>query len=185
MAVKTFGSERLTSTDINTYLTNSGLVYIKSQTVGTAVASVTVSSAFSTDFDNYKVLWNNGVTSTTTSVNMTLGATATGYNSVLVYGQYGNTTVTAVNNQNGSSWTYMAYGSTDAVVLAAEIYQPFLTKYTMFQSHHIQLSGAGGNAAGYNAGVLTNTTSYTSFTLAPGSGTLTGGTITVYGYRKA
>jgi len=33
MAVKTFGSEVLTSSDVNTYLTNSGLVYVSSGTI--------------------------------------------------------------------------------------------------------------------------------------------------------
>jgi hypothetical protein len=34
-------------------------------------------------------------------------------------------------------------------------------------------------------GFLNNTTSYTAFTFTPSSGTLTGGTIRVYGYRNS
>ena len=33
MAVKTFGSEILTSSDVNTYLTNAGLVYVGAGTI--------------------------------------------------------------------------------------------------------------------------------------------------------
>jgi hypothetical protein len=40
--------------------------------------------------------------------------------------------------------------------------------------------GAGASLLGY----LDNTTSYTDFTLTPSSGTLTGGTIRVYGYTE-
>jgi hypothetical protein len=43
-------------------------------------------------------------------------------------------------------------------------------------------SSAGG--ARWNNGYLNNTTSYTAFTLTY-SGTITGGTVYVYGYRKA
>ena len=60
MAVKTFTSERLTSSDVNTYLTNSGLVYIKQQTVGSNVGAVTVTDAFSASFDNYYITYTGG-----------------------------------------------------------------------------------------------------------------------------
>jgi len=33
-------------------------------------------------------------------------------------------------------------------------------------------------------GYVNNTTQYTAFTISPSSGTLTGGTIRVYGYRN-
>jgi hypothetical protein len=36
--------------------------------------------------------------------------------------------------------------------------------------------------AGLAVGILDNTTSYTDFTIAPTTGTITGGTIFVYGY---
>ena len=60
MAVKTFTTgEVLTASDTNTYLNNGGLVYISGTTVGTGVSSVTVSSAFSSTYDNYRVIINN------------------------------------------------------------------------------------------------------------------------------
>lgn len=53
MAIKTFTTgEVLTASDTNTYLANSGLVFVKSQTIGSAVTSVTVSDAFSATYDN-------------------------------------------------------------------------------------------------------------------------------------
>ena len=56
MAIKTFTTgEVLTAADTNTYLANSGLVLVKSQTIGTGVASVTISDAFSTTYDNYRI----------------------------------------------------------------------------------------------------------------------------------
>ena len=66
MAIKTFTANSvLTAADTNTYLANSGLVYVTSQTVGTAVASVTVSSAFNSSFDSYKIVYAGDGGSTT------------------------------------------------------------------------------------------------------------------------
>jgi hypothetical protein len=55
------------------------LTLIKTQTIGTAVSSVTVTGAFTTTYDNYKVIVAGGVASTNALMGMTLGATATGY----------------------------------------------------------------------------------------------------------
>jgi len=182
MAVKTFGTEVLTSADTNTYLANSGLVYVKSQTVGTTVSSVTVSSAFSTDYDNYRIIYTGGISSATAQLSMTLGSTASNYYNSIIYCLYSTGAVLGIGNNNAASWTYIGYGSTATVMVSCDLFQPFLTKNTLMSSPHVQFAGGVG---GTNQGILIDTTSYTSFTLTPTSGTLTGGTITVYGYRKA
>jgi len=85
MAIKTFTTgEVLTASDTNTYLANSGLVYIKQQTVGNAVASVTVSDAFSSTYDNYKITYTGGASSGGGALKLTLGATVTGYYGALI-----------------------------------------------------------------------------------------------------
>ena len=183
MAIKTFTANSvLTAADTNTYLANSGLVYVKSQTVGTAVSSVTVSSAFSTDYDNYRIIYTGGVGSATDMIKMTLGSTTANYYNALVYVAYATGTVAGIGNNNASSWTYMGYGSAATVMVVCDLFQPFLTTNTLMSSPHVQFAGGVG---GNNQGILINTTSYTAFTVTPNSGTLTGGTITVYGYRKA
>jgi hypothetical protein len=74
MAIKTFTTgEVLTAADTNTYLANSGLVYVASTTVGTGVSSVTVSSAFNSTYDNYKIIYSGGVGSVTTTISMSKG----------------------------------------------------------------------------------------------------------------
>ena len=80
MAIKTFtAGEVLNASDTNTYLANSGLVYIKQQTIGNLVPSVTVTDAFSADYDNYRVIVTGGVGSAAQAINLRLGASATGY----------------------------------------------------------------------------------------------------------
>jgi len=68
----------------------------------------------------------------------------------------------------------------------ATIMQPYLEKATSFMSLQPRLTTVAGAGTNSNySGFLDNTTSYTSFTLGADAGTLTGGTIDVYGYAKA
>jgi hypothetical protein len=72
------------------------------------------------------------------------------------------------------SYNYNPRGQYNVVML-----QPFNTRATYMNSMNAtnqqQLSGAG---------LLTGSTSYTAFTLTPNSGTITGGTIRIYGYNN-
>ena len=181
MAVKTFTTgEVLTAADTNTYLANGGLVYIKSQTVGSAVTSVTVNDAFSATYDAYKIVYTGGAASATAVLQMTLSTTATGYYYVLLYASFGVNTPLADTGSNTTRFLYV--GQTGASGNGAEItvINPFLAKTTYVKS---EVFAGSGTYAGLMSGTLSNTTSYTSFVLSPNSGTITGGTITVYGYR--
>jgi hypothetical protein len=65
--------------DATVYSQSSALVLVKSQVIGSAVASVAVTGAFSTTYDAYKIVIANTVTSAASTINITLGSTATGY----------------------------------------------------------------------------------------------------------
>jgi hypothetical protein len=183
MAVKTFTTgEVLTASDTNTYLANSGLVYVKSQTVGTTVSSVTVSSAFSTTYDAYQVIWSGGGQSADTSINLVLGSTVTGYYGNYTYATYSSTAVASLADNNGTK--FQVVGGGDPYNGASAMFilnNPFLSKQTYVTAPGAVFSTSNGT---YN-GRLANATSYTAFTIAPTSGTMTGGTIVVYGFRKA
>jgi hypothetical protein len=182
MSVKTFTTEVLTSADTNTYLANSGLVYVTSATIGTTVSSVTVSSAFSATYDNYLIMTTGGVASGDINMRVTLGSTATGYYFSGTYVQYTSTTVNGRASANDTSWD-AGYGNTNSCSSRIELENPFNAKRTIIRS----AATNPGTAAYMNsyAGFLNDATSYTAFTITPGGGTMTGGTITVYGYRKA
>jgi len=182
MAVKTFTTEVLTSADTNTYLANSGLLYVSSTTVGTTVSSVTVSSAFSATYDAYQIIWSGGVNSGDVNNTLVLGSTTTGYYGNYTYANYGNTTVASSNQNNAGNFSVVGGG--DPFSGAGAIFilnNPFLTKQTYITAPGAAFSTFNGT---YN-GRLANTTSYTAFTLGVASGTMTGGVITVYGFRKA
>ena len=185
MAVKTFTTgEVLTSADTNTYLANSGLVYISSTTVGTAVSSVTVSSVFSATYDNYRIMWQNGAMSVDTSINMSLtGLGATSYYSAFMYGNYATavTTVTNEGSEGVSSFRNAGGGYSGSAVLDTMLYTPFISGRTTNIFAHVRYTSKWGTMTGLSV----DSASTTGFTISPASGTMTGGTIVVYGFRKA
>jgi hypothetical protein len=158
-----------------------GLWLVKTQTVGAGVASVPVTDAFSADYDAYKIIYSSGVgSSTNAQVNLTLGSTVTGYK--WGYGIFLNGSATGVASTAG---TFVTVGeiNADVVQMNIDIINPFLTKHTYFGGT-LGFNNANGNGRAALSGLLQNTTSYTAFTLTPSNGTLTGGTIRVYGYRN-
>lgn len=158
----------------------SGLTLVTTQVIGTTVASVTVTNAFSSAYDAYLILIASGVGSTTANLSMTLGSTATGYYSGGSVVTYSTGTSTAVTNNNAAAWTRAGITSTSSTQLNVFLQDPFLTKNTKMQSQYAACNTASD--AGVISGFLNDTTSYSAFTLTPSTGTLTGGTIRVYGY---
>lgn len=160
-----------------------GLTFIKAQTIGSAVSSVTVTSAFSATYDNYLIIVSGGSGSVNGSnTNLTLGSTTTGYYMSGSYVLYSSSAVNGFNINNGAAWS-ATYYSSNAHSGHIQLQNPFLAKTTTFQSALIAVS-TDHYAANY-AGWLNTTTSYTAFTLTANSGTLTGGEIRVYGYQNS
>jgi hypothetical protein len=162
------------------------LVLIKTQTIGSAVSSVTVTSVFSADFDNYKVVINGGVASTNTLIQAFLGtvAPANGYYLAGIFPAYSNGATTAVNDNNASRINRIGYGTTNTLQANVDFESPFLTKNTIIRANFLSnvTNGDGGTFVGF----LNNSTSFTDFTITSfGAATMTGGTIQVFGYRRA
>lgn len=161
---------------------SSGLVLVKSQVIGSAVSTVSVTSAFSGTYDAYVINVAGGVTSATANLAMTLGAAATGYYSGGNVVTYSSATNTPVSNNNAASWTRAGVGTTSSIGFNVFLQDPFLSKTTKMQS--LYAGTATTSDGGIIAGFLNDTTSYTSFAITPASGTMTGGTIRVYGYAN-
>jgi hypothetical protein len=157
-----------------------GLWLVKTQTVGTGVPSVTVTGAFSADYDNYYVTWTGGAQSADTNVALQLGSTNTGYYGAFLYGINTVNTPFAAAVLNAASFTFFAGGNSDGSQGSATIYGPNLAKKTYMDA---DINGYS-TVSGHFNGREDSNTQHTSFTLIPNSGTLTGGTIRVYGYRN-
>ena len=163
-------------------LPSGALTLISTTTIGTAVSSVNVTGAFSATYDNYKIVVSGGVASSASSIGLKMGATTTGYYSGTVLRTFAGTT-SGRSNDNAASWLFLTAASTDVIPFMVDVMNPFLSKFTLIDYMYIDVATNGDG--GHGSGVLRNTTSYTDFTLTPNSpGTLTGGTIYVYGYAK-
>lgn len=180
MAIKTFSDGvALPASDINTYLTNSGLVFIKQQTVGTGVSSVAVTSAFSTDYDNYKIIYSGGVGSNAVAIQMVLGASVTGYYIGLQYVTYATGLVSGTSGNNAATWSFVGEASPGKTSINIDLLSPYLAQNTVISGSYA--GSVGGSISGFH----NVATSYTGFTLSVAGNTMTGGNITVFGYRKS
>ena len=160
---------------------NSGLVYVASTTIGTGVTSVTVSNVFSSTYDAYRVVITGGVGTTAgNSLAMQLSGLTTGYYAGIIYTFYSSASVAVATVNNGSSWEFAGSYGTDGIVLACDVINPYSAKPTFLVS-----SGYSNHLSGMTNGKQTSSTSATGFILSTlGGGNITGGVITVYGYRK-
>ena len=158
----------------------SGLTLVKTQTIGSAVSSVTVSGAFSATYDAYRILVTGGVASAGTYLTLKIGAAATAYYGNLIYANYGYGAPASNGNSNTALWSGGVGGAdTSSLNASIQLNSPFLTEKTMVLASFYDVDNAG-----VYTGWLGNTTSYTDFTLAVAAGTMTGGTIRVYGYQN-
>jgi hypothetical protein len=156
-------------------------------TVGATVPSVSITSCFNSTYDNYMISFSN-ITATAgggvLQMKLMVGTTPQ------TNGWYGNVFYIA----NGAGGTFS--NATSSNVAYAEVLS--LTSTTNFknagvvhlqqpylatQTRH-QYTNADDYYFRFGASQLSNTTQYDGVQFVPSSGTLTGGTITVYGYRK-
>ena len=172
-----------TAADAN-LMANSGLVFIKQQTIGNAVSSVSVTSAFSTDYDNYRiVISKTTVSSIGNSGYITInGSTGSTYSSNGIYMTPTSSTVNglALNQQPLGFWLGITGGVWSG---SFDIMSPFLGAVTNF----VGQSGGSGASSYYNTTMAadSNAASSTGFTLVQAVANFTGGIITVFGYRKS
>ena len=173
-------TQQLETYNGSAYIGMSGLQLVKKQTIGSGVSSVAVTGAFSATYENYKIIVSGGSTSANGYLGLSLGASVTGYSMFMIYGQFATNTVEGAGISNGSTWSYAGgMQSAQYLYMNCEVMAPFLAKYTRLSSlATAQTSVNTGTATGVHAVA----TSYTDFTIAPSTGTLTGGTIYVYGY---
>jgi hypothetical protein len=170
----------LTSSAMNSV----GLWLIKTQTVGIGVSSVSVTSAFSGDYNNYKIIYEGGVSSVSAVLfRMQLNGITTLYYSSGMQQVATSPTVVTTNVAAAARWElgytgnqFMRYEMDFANSNAAGVGKTGNAKYACYDSS----ASYGGTSAHW----LISTAGATGFTLSPASGTISGGTIRVYGYRN-
>jgi hypothetical protein len=154
-----------------------GLRLVKKQTIGSAVSSVTVTSAFSATYDNYIIKVSGGANSSFAQrLSLTLGSINTGYYAAFPYLTFANAFATG-SYSNNSVFAFAGIATTNGMTAHIDVLNPFLAMRTMFMADYFDNSGAGRLT-----GFVDSSTSQTAFTLTTTAGTMTGGTIYVYGY---
>ena len=159
-----------------------GLVFIKSQTVVSGEAATALTNVFSATYDNYRVIVTGLQTTASQGLALQMGTTATGYYGNMVYALYSATAWTFVPTSNLNFWYVgLTDGGAPSTSSTFDLINPFLSVRTQQNGNYY-----GRGYTGNFSGSLENTTSYTGFRLFNDvSGTMSAGTIRVYGYRNS
>jgi len=188
MAIKTFTTgEVLTASDTNTYLANSGLVYITEATA-TSGTTISINNCFTSTYSAYRIVVPRCTVSALTGCYLKTRASGTDnsanyYNIRIGYdyttGAAGTSTVS-----NGVQWELPLITDTTSAGCVIDIYNPQLALKTQYsaQGSDSRTTGLGAFSSG---GMLNNTTQYDGFTITAGVQTFSSITVIVYGYRKA
>ena len=166
----------LTAADLNDY---AGLVLVKTQTVGTGVSSVTVTDAFSSTFDNYRIVMAGvDCSAANNNVYFQLSGLTTSYYFSGIYVAGAGAPANHYGN-NVSSFICGRTGTVDATTLVIDVMSPNLGQRVAMQAV------GSANLQSYLVNGFAQTgTAYTAFVIGVSGGTMTGGTIRVYGYNN-
>lgn len=155
-------------------------------TVGTTVSAVVVETAFSSSYENYRIHYTGGVGSTSHGLQIQFGIgssmTATNYFGGAAFINAGANAWQHVADNGTAQATNVGGGGSTYTSLTLDVYQPNLARNTFFSGGFQQTDFGRFGITSYGQ---ISTTQFTSFRIAPSSGTLTGGTIRVYGYRNS
>jgi hypothetical protein len=201
MAIKTFTTgEVLTAADTNTYLANSGLVYIAGATFSgiTTGAPLDVNSVFSSTYTNYVLILRTSQTVANGAFQLRMRTVAAqdasaGYD----YGWGGSWVATGPTYNFGaysstnpfapdtSFWTGMAAANGYTATSRIDIMSPNAARETRILGQgYTNYQGTYYNVALTGSGNLGSSTQYTGFRIFPVSGT-SSGEYQLYGYRIA
>jgi hypothetical protein len=154
-----------------------GLRLVKKQTIGTGVSSVNVTSAFSATYQNYKILISGGAGSGAAGISLKMGSAATGHDASLIFASYAGGAPANDAVSNGANWPFVGYMETSGITMNADLIAPNLSSVTRITAGFSNTLNGGSTNGRHNS-----TTAFTAFTIATQAGTMTGGTIYVYGY---
>lgn len=187
MAIKTFTTgEVLTASDTNTYLANSGLVYIKE--VALTGTAVNITSCFSATYDAYQIVISNltnsagGVFLNWQLLSGTTPAAGANYNSTRI--SVTGTTVGASYTGAATSGNFMPFDA-GKNAQSITITQPFLALWTTAFGQCNYGAGAAASQPESFGSVHTVNTSYDGIRLISGANNFSTGKAVVYGYRQS
>lgn len=186
MAYKLFTSEVLTSSDTNTYLANSMATFVNETTITAGASTVTVSNAFNSGYDRYKIVISTSASAAggTQGYGLSPNGSTTGqYTSVMYQSAVAGTVLTL--NVANQSYMFLGYMGNNQMVSEVDNWNAFGA--TNGKTANIRWSSYDGTLSLGGTSTLWSTdgTSNTGFSIFAGGGlTFGAGSIRVYGYRK-
>jgi hypothetical protein len=184
MAEQTFtAGQILTAAQMTTLQTNIGLSFVTTATIGTAVSTVTVANAFNSTYSDYRVTLS-GVSCSIADLDIRVKfeAALSTYSWAGQFQAYtAPTVVTGTGSSANNTGIAVAASQTSGnLSYAFDVQRPALASFTV-------VTGTAANATYRTtySGIMATATAYTDLIVnISGAGTMTGGTITVFGYRK-
>jgi hypothetical protein len=158
-----------------------GMWLVKTVTIGTGVTSVPVTSCFSSDYENYRIIIENQSTSGAASHLMQLdGITGSTYLSGGSFGSWGLAAQTGFGPGFTTVWTLSAnLLAGTPTMIQMDVMNPNAARRKTANN----FAQAGNGHATFNH-LCNSTGTATGFTISKSGDTMTGGTIRVYGYRN-
>ena len=192
MAIKTFTSgEVLTAADTNTYLANSGLVYIAEGSTSTSVLGLNFNNVFTSTYDNYRIMidyFQPVTASRFVALQLRAGGVDTATNYYYAYrGIYTNGTsadnfgTAAAFVDTGMFNSYNTFSLNSATI---DIFAPKKTERTFFNINASLINPDFGTRNGM-AVHDTAASSFDGFSLYTNGGNMTTLRCKIYGYRQA
>ncbi len=158
--------------------TTTGLVLLNTTTLGSAITSVTISNVFSSSYTNYQIVYSDCTSGTPTQLRFSLGGITTGvYENSELRADTRTTTVTS--SPNGPGIAYWRATTTEQPSFIINIMNPNTTKNKTING----FVSAYSTSQSWISGFVVSSVQSTDFILTLNGGTLTGGTIKVYGYK--
>lgn len=186
MTFPTFAvNETLRAADMNAV----GLWLVKTQTISVAASTQDITSCFSANYSNYRVVIENLTTSAIIGLQMQFlvgtTPTATGYYWSAAEITHTTPALTATGDANSTAGTVQIIGFTTPSGASIEIYSPQKAIRTSYTSNGVDMRTTGGSPFRYATGFQDSNTQFDGFRLLTGGATtITGGIVRVYGYRN-
>jgi hypothetical protein len=156
-----------------------GLTLVAKATIGSGITSFAMTDVYSASYNAYKIIITGGVASTATDLTIINTGSTASYAYSLIYLPWGGS-IASITSGSTSSYPFAGHGATNVNRMSCDVINPFTATHTQFMANYVS-----GTVFGTSGCLHSVATSYTGFTIAAGSGTITGGTVHVYGYRSA
>ena len=188
-AIRTLGSSIDTSLNTALGTKKAGLVLLNT-TSFSGVSSQSVNDVFSATYENYRIVITADSSLASTDAQFRLrvsGSDNTSANYVYDRGQATQSAaffgVTSGTGAAATLWNWGAHSGLYSSVGTIDLFRPFASDNTGGFAHSYYVDALSNHAAVFSGFLSTVTTSYTGFTIFPGSGTFSG-TVRTYGYNQ-